>query len=76
MTAPTSDKAYRLLMVERRLGALTAAMPDVLKLTANCAQQASTIARLLGENDALRRNEQKLKDYVAELHGRMKGWPI
>lgn len=53
MTAPTA-KQRRLTAIERELRRIATILPEVLALKATNAQQAATIARLIGENERLR----------------------
>lgn len=66
MTAPTPNKSKRLSAVERELRLLRRALPDAVKLSVQCALQAATVSRLLGENTAFRSNEAAMRKRIAE----------
>lgn len=66
VTAPMPAKGKRLLAVERELRLLRKALPEAVKLSVQCALQAATLSRLLGENTALRRNEVAMRKRIAD----------
>jgi len=67
MTKPVANKHQRLLKIERELRLLRESVPEVLALKALTAQQAATITRLIGENDALRRNRIAMAQEIEAL---------
>ena len=72
MTAPILEKGKRLHLLELEVRRLRKAIPEAIQLRVDLALALSTTRRLIGENDAMRRNEQKLKDHIAELNERMR----
>jgi hypothetical protein len=71
MTKPVLDKHQRLLAIERQLRCIREELPEVLALKALTAQQAATITRLIGENEALRRNRTTLVQEIDQLRARL-----
>ena len=62
MTTPAlKPKQRRLLNIERDIRWLKQHFDEALKLRAQNALMMATVSRLLGENDALRRNVEALK---------------
>jgi hypothetical protein len=70
VTPPLSDKSRRLHAIERQLAALVkrfdAERVETLRVRVDYALQTATVSRLMGENDALRRNEALLRKRIAE----------
>jgi hypothetical protein len=66
MTRPIESKHQRLLAIERELRLLRQALPDAVTLRVANALLTATLARVIGENDALRRNVETLRHRLAK----------
>lgn len=69
MTKPITSKHQRLLAIEREVRLLREAMPDAIKLRVDNALLVAMNLRLIGENDALRRNVKALEAHIESLKG-------
>lgn len=72
MTKPVTSKHQRLLAIERRLAKIESLLPEAVKLRVDNALLASTVTRLIGENDALKRNVAALEGHIQNLMARPK----